>query len=385
MDDERADVFAVRPRLSTRAVTRIAVIGAVIVLVLVAVWIQVAANREFDAAAMDFDHAQSDARDAAELLAEAADDGADKAAASGLISAAAADDLVDVGARTGLVDAAAVLQSAVETADGLLEADEPSLPAKPFWPWELYGAASAVEEMTAGVTELSADMHAAGGVIEESDAALLTSAQALYASVAPAAALLEAAHVSARNIVVLDFRDASEAAAQQTMVGSGAATAFATYAERAANLKASAQSELAEKAGPLMRTRLEIEAFARSIAGGVVLDFDWAPIVNGLGGSAGMAGTATWNTVRGGFSTITLSDSVAENWPSVDARALVAHEVGHAITSKCSDRFDSSSGPANEQWATAWAISMGYTSLGSGIQAYGYPPADMIEKAATCR
>ncbi len=161
--------------------------------------------------------------------------------------------------------------------------------------------------------------------------------------------------------------------------------AFERYAAAADNLRASAESELAEKAGPLLETRLEIEAYARSISGGVVLDFDWAPLVNGLGGVYGMSGTATWNTARGGFSTITLSDSVAENWPSPDAMALVTHEVGHSITSKCSDLFDSADQDANEQWATAWAISLGHTALGNGVQAYGYPSQEMIDIAATCR
>ena len=98
-----------------------------------------------------------------------------------------------------------------------------------------------------------------------------------------------------------------------------------------------------------------------------------------------MAGTATWNTIRGGFSTITLSNSVAENWPSADARALVAHEVGHSITSKCSDLFDSADQAANEEWATAWAIGMGHTAEGNGVQAYGYPSQDMIDRAMACR
>ena len=58
------------------------------------------------------------------------------------------------------------------------------------------------------------------------------------------------------------------------------------------------QQELAEKAGPLLATRLEIEAYARSISGGVLLDFDWAPFVAGTGGDAGIGGTATWGASR---------------------------------------------------------------------------------------
>ena len=103
------------------------------------------------------------------------------------------------------------------------------------------------------------------------------------------------------------------------------------------------------------------------------------------GGSSGIGGLATWNSGRGGFSTITLSDSVAEWWPNADSRALVAHEVGHAISAKCHDKFDWENQAANEEWATAWAISMGHTALGNGVEAYGYPSQAMIDIAATCR
>jgi len=151
------------------------------------------------------------------------------------------------------------------------------------------------------------------------------------------------------------------------------------------SLKESAQSELAEKAGALLATRLEIEAFARSLAGGVVLDFDWAATVAGTGGRDGIGGTATWKTARGGFSTITLSHSVAETWPDADSRALVAHEIGHSITAKCHEKFDSQDHAANEEWATAWAISMGFTAPGNGTWAYGAPSQEMIDVAATCR
>ena|GEM_PF-815220 len=360
-------------------------VGAIVLVAAVAAWIHVSANRSFDAAAADMSAASAEVEEVRAALDGPTDDATDAVEASLLIVGAAADDMVDAGARTGLSDAAAAVSTVMATIGDHHAVEVPAVPTKPFWTWELLETAPRMNEAAAQLAELSADTRSAGDELVDAGAALADAARALYASVPAAAAALEAANVSGRSIVVLDFREAAAAAAQQTRLGSGAVDAFEDYARKLEILRASSQSELAEKAGPLLGTRLEIEAFARSIAGGVVLDFDWAPIVNGVGGADGMAGTATWAVVRGGFSTITLSNSVAENRPSADARALVAHEVGHAITSKCSEMFDSEDRTANEQWATAWAIGMGFSAQGSGVQAYGYPPTTLIETSRSCR
>ena len=262
--------------------------------------IHVSANRSFDKAAAELSSATQDARDAADELDVVADDAGDAVAASEAIVGSAADDLIDVGARTALADQAAATRESVDAAQARLSTGPSSeLPDKPLWTWELLEATPTLEETAAELTEFAGELDADETAIQDAEAALVGSAVALYASAPAAAAALEAANVSAVNYVVLDFRDARDAVAGQTAVGSGAVDAFRTYAEKAATLKASAQTELAEKAGPLLSTRLEIEAFARSIAGGVVLDFDWAPIVNNIGGSAGMGGTATWVAMRG--------------------------------------------------------------------------------------
>ena len=377
-DGGAAGTYSPAPRRSRRGVVGW-IAGALLVLLLVlgGAVIHVSANRSFDQAAAELSSATRDARDAADELDVVADDAGDAVAASEAIVGSAADDLIDVAARTALADQAAAMRESVDAAQARLSAGPSSeLPEKPLWTWELLEATPTLEATAAELTEFAEELDADETAIQDAEAALVGSAVALYASAPAAAAALEAANVSAVNDVVLDFRDARDAVAGQTAVGSGAVDAFRTYAEKASTLKASAQTELAEKAGPLLGTRLEIEAFARSIAGGVVLDFDWAPIVNNIGGSAGMGGTATLVAMRGGFSTITLSDSVAENWPSADAQALVAHEVGHAITAKCSDMFDSTSGPANEQWATAWAGC-------SSFQRYSLRPATVAEGLKT--
>jgi hypothetical protein len=378
------------PRDVRRRIRRRSVIALAGVVLIAAAWgtVHVIASRAFDDAASTAVAAERRAEAAVEALGSEIDEAARSVDTAGVVgeASASAEDLVDGNARAGLATAADATAGAVGQATQTLE-ESPDAPdtRKPLWTWELLAAAPRLSHDSAALEAYTEALDTAETELAASTAGLQDSALTLYASVPAQAAALEATNLSARAVVLLDLREAARTAAAQTTLGSGAEIAFTAYATAAASLKTSQQAELAEKGGPLLATRLAIEEYARSIAGGVVLDFDWAPIVNGLGGSAGMAGTATWNTVRGGFSTITLSNSVAQNWPSADAKALVAHEVGHAITSKCSDMFDSSDRDANEAWATAWAISMGHTALGSGVQAYGYPPASLIETAATCR
>lgn len=98
-----------------------------------------------------------------------------------------------------------------------------------------------------------------------------------------------------------------------------------------------------------------------------------------------MAGTIVASD--GGYSTITFSDSVAFLWGVNPAVAsLVAHQVGHSITSKCYELYRSSFGENDELWATAWALGMGYTLDGNGESKYGiHPSRDLIELSAQCR
>jgi hypothetical protein len=384
---DTGDLSRTPTRVSRKTATTWAIgIGVVVLLGSAAAAVHVVAHRDFDAALAELEAAVSEGADAQERL-DLLLTGVDGSLLSaGRILDSARDDLVDAAALTAFETTVAAQTAAAEDAEAVLNEgiDDRGI-VKPTWTWELFGEASVLEERAHAVEDTAARMDETRTQLEDAGEPVTAAARALFASAAAPAEEFEAANVSANAVVVLDFRDAAEAVVGQTGVGSGAAVAFSTYAQRAEALTASSASELAEKAGPLMATRLEIEAYARSIAGGVVLDFDWAQIVAGTGGSAGMGGTATWNTVRGGFSTITLSHSVAEEWPDADARALVAHEVGHAITSKCSDKFDSADDAANEEWATAWAISMGHTAEGNGVYAYGYPSQAMIDIAATCR
>ncbi|GAA3635933.1 hypothetical protein GCM10022200_19070 [Microbacterium awajiense] len=378
-------VFAPAPP-RRRAWPWILVVGLVALLAVGAAAVHVWANLSFDQAHASAAQAAVVYEGTAESARVAADGGATEVSAASSIIASAVDDLVDASARAELAEAAGQLDDAVDEAEQLLDVTAPAVDvAKPAWPWELFAAASDLDEAAPALRAQADGLGAVAGAVDAESDALTAAAVQLYASVPAAADALEAEHISARATVMLDFVEAAQRAAGQERAGSGAELAFTAYANAAEALQTSSAAELAEKAGPLLETRLTIEEYARSIAGGVTLDFDWAPVVNGVGGFLGMAGTATWNTGRGGFSTITLSDSVATNWPSLDAQALVTHEVGHAITSKCSDLFDSDDPDQNELWATAWAISMGFDTPGNGTQAYGYPPQELIDIAATCR
>jgi hypothetical protein len=139
----------------------------------------------------------------------------------------------------------------------------------------------------------------------------------------------------------------------------------------------------------LIQTRLEIEEFVRSITGGVRVDFDWAPIVNGLGDGDSAGGRVTWQYLDGGSATMELSNSVAAHWPDTRYESLVAHESGHVITAKCQDLLvDTFDGDA-ELMATSWAIGMGYTDgWGNGVNFYygGVAPAqDLVDATTACR
>lgn len=344
------------------------------------------ANRSFDEALIALEAETAEARDAAADIAATADEATDDVDAAESVVAVTTDDLADPAARDVLTDATAANAAAVDDARLLLRRPvvAPST-AKPLWTWELFDAVPVLEARAADLGDFASELDAADAAIDATGAGVDAAAAAFFASVPASAERLEAAHVSARNAVVIDFRTASAAAARQTAVDATAVNVFTAYAAKARELAESSAAQLAAKAGPLYATRLEVEAYARSIAGGVLLEFDWAPFVNGVGGRTGISGTATWNTAHGGFSTITLSNSVAEMWPGAASRALVAHEVGHSITSKCHEMFDSADQAANEAWATAWAISMGHTNEGNGVQAYGYPPQELIDTAAACR
>ncbi|WP_374008954.1 hypothetical protein [Leifsonia sp. LS-T14] len=145
----------------------------------------------------------------------------------------------------------------------------------------------------------------------------------------------------------------------------------------------------AAKQDPAYPIRAQIEDYARSIAHGVTLDFEWHKAVSGLS-DGWYSGTTQYRYEDGGWATIDLNFTIQEGWTDgdIDAKAVVTHEVGHAqvVRPECKALFD---GPVfnenDEMWATAWAISMGFDVGGSGIEAYGRPSDEQIAVAGQCR
>lgn len=298
-------------------------------------------------------------------------------------------ELIDSAATAGLEDAANALVETVEEARAVIDDEPAPLPSEPpAWPWERTAAADALSTAAAAADERVDEIADAEASVAQHAEFVADASDELLASVTTQTEAIEAANVSARRGDVIDFRSAASAAALETSdayVDSDAPERLENYVAAVEALQASQAAELAEKAGPLRDTRLEVEAFARSISGGVLLDFDWAPEVNGAGPDGRVGGLATWDGAAGGSASITLSDSVAERWPEDIPKALVAHEVGHAMAGRCYDLFDWRDRTENEAWATAWALSMGFTADGNGVSIYGYPRQELIDAAATCR
>jgi len=293
--------------------------------------------------------------------------------------------LVDATSKETLSAAVGGADTVVSDAQDLLDTEIPDAGEKPGWFWELLSASDRLTADREDLADLDDDLAKESPIIETADSTVSDAGLALLSSAATASSAFEAAHVSAKNDAVIALRRSAEDLAGTASIDEDAVSGFQDLQAAAAEVVSSEQVELAEKAGPLMQKRLEIEAFARSLAPGVLLEFDWNPIVNGVGDNGSMGGLTTWWWSTPGHAVIELSNSVAEQWPSISSKSLVAHEVGHAISVKCQGMYDSSTQDSIEKWATAWAISMGYTDDANGVWAYGYPPQSYIDAAAGCR
>lgn len=361
------------------------VLGGVAVIAALSI-AQLTANVGYDEAAEGFDDALRTAR--------AHQTQTEHATAALIEKTDAGHVILDTGSPSIVVpeDVVAALTTAVDDGEGagaaaeaVVATDLPPSGDKPTWFWELFGATAELGAQQLELDRLVADLDEAAQEARDTARQVDETGAAVLQAAATAAAPFEAAHISARNDAVVALRDAAADAATVTSIDGSAATAYTALQTAAGQVVATEAEELAEKEGPLRAARIEIEAFARSLAPGVLLEFDWSPQVNGAGFDGSMGGYTTWWWDDPGRATIELSNSVAEQWPADRSKALVAHEVGHAISVKCQGMYDSSTQDSIEKWATAWAISMGFTDDANGVWAYGYPPQDYIDAAAGCR
>jgi hypothetical protein len=294
-------------------------------------------------------------------------------------------DLVRDEDRTGLAEALDGLRSAID-ADagggplGIVDLTDPGEFA-PSWDryvdlWEIselaperLGAAARVESATERVQETRAEVDAAAE------------------DIAASAEEIARAELAAHPDATFRTRQALEGLLDGTAGGASAtgADGFTALATAVAEVRASHDAEVARAAE--FPVRAEIEAFARSIANGVELDFAWAYEVAGMTSDVWYAGTAEFEVDGPDWGLITLTESIERDWGlDPNAEAVVVHEVGHVqvVREACRAPFEDFGGD-HEAWATAWAIGMGYDLPGAGIEAYGRPSVAQVAAAADCR
>lgn len=382
-------------RSARRTVLLAVVVGVVLVALVVVLAVQAAAKeRRVDAAVAEYTSASDafgrsldDAREASTAEADALADATAAVAEADALLAVAEDGFVGAGRKGDLVlatDYARTVLATVPPESPL--ADLKSTVVKPRVTGDLLDAAASLEEaadlLATTADERSARAEELTGAADGTE----TAGELLLTSLPAEAEALIASYASATNDARIALREVAATLTSPVELSTASATTVSTYVAQAKGLQASHAAEEAEKAGALYERRKVVEEFARSIAGGVMLDFDWAPIVNGFGDRGSHGGTATWNTAHGGFSTITLSDSIARTWGQEPfGQAVTVHEVGHAITGKCYELFSTEFGSDNEVWATAWAIGMGYDVNGSGESLYGRPSDELIALSTQCR
>ncbi|REJ04570.1 hypothetical protein DY023_14105 [Microbacterium bovistercoris] len=383
---DAAEPPTVREPDSPRRHTWLWVTGAIVFAGLVITGVQLWANLSYDDAEEAFLHSRTAAQPATATLV-ATMEHADKATtAAKAVDGVTAPELLSDEDRAALAAGAAEL--AEENADaGRIGLDLPAAPReKPVMPWDLFLRASDLQERTSALEDRTETQDATARSLSRSIRGVDELGGRILDSAHAAVPAIEKASVDARFAPIIELRKAAdEVGSARPDMDSSTSAGLLRLDKAVAAVRASAESELAAKAGPLFEARRKAEAYARSISGGVLLEFVWTDRLLGQGSGESGAGTATWDGNDGGTSHITLTNSIARYWPAEWTRALVTHEIGHAISAKCYDKFDWEDQDANEQWATAWAMSWGFSAYDSGANIYGTPSKTMQDAAKTCR
>lgn len=267
---------------------------------------------------------------------------------------------------------------------GIVDLSDPGTPAPA---WERYADLWRLVELIPSRDEAADRFDAAIDRVADGTRTIAETSEALISGTEE----LAAAALDASPSATYRFRTAAEEAIaglrHSAHGSSGAADRFTALAAAIADVRAShAAEEERRNAHPL---RAEIEAFARSIASGVELEFAWAYEVAGLSSDSWYSGTAEFKADGVGWGLISLTESIEREWSADEnAKAVVVHEVGHTqvLRDECYAIFTAEPfGGDHEMWATAWAIGMGYDLPGAGIEAYGRPSDAQIAAAAGCR
>ncbi|MDF1477759.1 hypothetical protein PYV02_01525 [Leifsonia sp. H3M29-4] len=186
---------------------------------------------------------------------------------------------------------------------------------------------------------------------------------------------------------VKTLRNTAELLGNQRDIDSSAVSAVNAFADAVEWMRAS-DDERQYPVGDLRGAqKLEIEAFARELAGeNLLLEVEFVPSLGGRNEvNPGWAGYTMWNWVAPGEAVIFLTESVAASWPTETMKSLMAHEVGHVVGTVCAQHFDLVNQDEVELFATAWAISQGFTDeWGNGVNVYQRPTHEYVAAVGTC-
>lgn len=295
-------------------------------------------------------------------------------------------DLVQDEDRAALAMAANDLQSAIgaDPSGAPLGIVDLTDPGEFGASWDRYADLWEISELAPERLAAAARVGAVTESVQEARAAVDAAAEAVAAGAREIARAELAAHPAATfptREALQRLLDGTEATGSPAIGADG----FTALASAVADVRASHEAEVAR--AEQFPVRAEIEAFARSIANGVELDFAWAYEVAGMTSDVWLAGTAEFELDGPDWALITLTESVEQAWGlDPNAQAVVVHEVGHTqvVRDTCRALFDGFGGD-HEAWATAWAIGMGYDLPGAGIEAYGRPSDAQVAAAAGCR
>ncbi|MBM7504092.1 hypothetical protein ACFPER_11440 [Agromyces aurantiacus] len=283
-----------------------------------------------------------------------------------------------------IASARAILDDPPEGPAGLADLGEPGSPAPA---WERYADLWRLTELIPSRNQAAARFDDAADEVANGTVAVSTAMEELLAGTEELVGQALEASPSASYAARVAVQDALDGIRHSPTVSSGDADRFAQLTAAVAEVRAShAAEEEHRRAYPV---RADIEAFARSIAAGVELDFVWAWEVAGLSSDAWYSGTAEFKPEGDGWGLISLTESIEREWSTDEnAEAVVVHEVGHTqvLRDECYAIFAAEPFAGDhETWATAWAIGMGYDLPGSGIEAYGRPTDAQIDAAKACR